>query len=87
MDYRLLELMYNEKRGITTRYGRTYYPIKSRSCKNCHFANYDSHSLLFKGCEFFNKEKSKICIPVRDDSIMSEIHADDIREYIYKYLL
>ena len=88
IDQRLLKNMYDTRRGISSR-GRVFYPRKARTCANCLFLDYDLFNMRPKGCSLFSSQGCKpegICIPVRDDSGMSEIHADNISTWVFSYL-
>ena len=105
IDYKLLESMWEQKRGFGILIGpfrRFFYPVKARSCRNCCFANFiDKYGIERNkqvGCTFFDTVSSKnkgkygyrkpknICIPVRDDTMISELHMDSVGSWIMKNL-
>lgn len=66
---------------------RKYYPSKPRNCKNCHFVKFDTNLMKYYGCgngfdtHFNDKNQqapSEKCYPVKDDSYLSEAHADKV---------
>jgi len=80
----LLKEMYKSGRGVQSG-NRIFYPRKARTCKNCHFNDFDLHRVKTRGCLVFEAKDGKpegICIPVRDDSGMSEIHANNVSVWI-----
>ena len=67
---------------------RIYKPCKPYSCKDCHFAIYDTYTSEYNGCynnfkvilsenKLGQKPESK-CYPVMNDTYISEFHADNI---------
>jgi len=94
IDYNLLEKLYNEKRGIPSRVaGRivTFYVKKARTCKNCYFLTqgWIGNEFIDRGCYYFNNDNGKpkgLCIPIRETSFLSEIHANNIGIWIEKNL-
>jgi hypothetical protein len=79
---------------VSARKYRMFYPRKPRTCKECHFRDYDSHSFKNKGC--MNGFKVSIvnniqrpmekCYPVMCEGYgyMSADHADKIAIQILK---
>ena len=73
-----IEKLYKSKTGIRTRFNKVYYPIKKRkntNCQNCYFYNFGWElNLISSGCKYFSD--FDYCIPVRDNSYISEFDAD-----------
>lgn len=72
---------------------RLFYPRKPRSCKDCHFCDFDTHSLKRLGCsvgfptehgEGFGQRPTQKCYPVMDDTNSSSTHADSVSCYLAK---
>ena len=94
IDNNLLLNLYNSGDGVKVVTGRVYCPKKARTCKNCHFSNFDCHSFTTDGCNVFSTVKKDgrqkpegICIPVRDDAFSSKDNAEYVLTWIVKNLV
>ncbi len=99
IDKNQIERLYHLGRGVKVRFSgfeKTFYPVKARTCRNCHFAvrnEWYGDDYVKGGCYFFDAKINKngvlkplgICVPVKDDSDISEGYADALGTQLVKH--